>query len=193
MALAVMLAGGCFAPAIEPFEMPGGGDEEPSIPAEASLGPVKHVFADFPSCREIQQRVPGLDLVEGSQDEEKGSSRTCHFNPAESGSIFIGLEVSLYGGREDADGFQSGAERARAFFTKSAISDAERDGSVDFGAEAHWTRFIEDTCTLEVLDENAVITATYHNPRARDKDPRSSECRDGARDVARKFYAAVQP
>ncbi|SDC85575.1 hypothetical protein SAMN05216174_10510 [Actinokineospora iranica] len=43
-------------------------------------------------------------------------------------------------------------------------------------------------CTLEVLDENAFMVTGF-----RDEDPQSERCRESAREIARKIYAAVQP
>ncbi|WP_093150430.1 hypothetical protein [Saccharopolyspora antimicrobica] len=194
--MAMLFAGGCFGPAIEPFETPGGSDSSPSSPSGPPLGPVKYDFADFPGCLEIQQKLPELKMLDGSPGEDAtGSpSRVCSFMPVESGAVVIGFEARLYGGRENADGFQSGAERAKVSFSEHALSEVEEDRGVGVGSAAHWTRFVEGGgCTIQILDENAVITATYYDPPAGDFDPRSEECRGGAREVARKFYAAVQP
>jgi hypothetical protein len=44
-------------------------------------------------------------------------------------------------------------------------------------------------CGLEVLDENAVLTVL----RTSDTTINEEQCRDSVRDLAKKFYAAVQP
>ncbi|KAA5836136.1 hypothetical protein ABT337_13810 [Saccharopolyspora hirsuta] len=74
------------------------------------------------------------------------------------------------------------------------MSDVEEDSSAGIGSESRWAHFVESGgCTLEILDENAVMDTAYYDPSAGDVDPRSEGCREGAREFARKFYAAVQP
>lgn len=75
------------------------------------------------------------------------------------------------------------------------MSMMTEDTKVSLGSEARWPApgmGAGDGCKLEVLDGNAVMIFTYDSSE-KDSDPRSEQCRQGARDVAKKVHAAVHP
>ncbi|WP_143060838.1 hypothetical protein [Saccharopolyspora shandongensis] len=197
---ALMFTGGCGVPSIEPYTMPTTSDDmatiNPPRPSGPPPGPVKYAFAAFKSCQEIQQAVPDLPPpLRPQRGEELGRfSQTCTFTTSkDDGSPFIAFRVELFENRQDDFGFHSGAELAKTGFSVSVSPGDEKDGRVGIGSEAQWADpGAGVSCSIEVLDENAVMITSYNSGAGHD-DPRSEQCREGAREVAKKIYAAVQP
>jgi hypothetical protein len=181
--------GGCGVGDIAPYPTPTYSAETP--PSGLSSGPVKYAFATFKSCSEIQQKVPNLPspLAPQRSADSARLSQNCTFSASTTHIIF---EVELYENLQDA----SGPVRAMTDYNAPLLG-MEKDSSVSIGSDARWADLeAGGSCTLEILDENAVISFNYYNSsKEAQEDPasRSEKCREGAREVAKQIYAAVQP
>lgn len=185
---AMMLIVGCSA---EPVSVP-------TFSASASSGPPpgpgKYVLATFRTCEEIQRKEPELPPAPVESERGVGANQftqECEFTNKKIEGAYFTFRVVLYENTQDQHGFHSGADVARTAFINTSQSGAEKDVSVNIGADVRWVISSPDVlCKLEVLDENAILLITYQE---KGSNSRSEHCRQGARDVARKIFAAVQP
>ncbi|MBB5158843.1 hypothetical protein [Saccharopolyspora phatthalungensis] len=197
---AMMFTGGCGVPSAKPYTTPTSPYPTPTSSAGTMSsspppGPVKYAFATFKSCPEIRQKVPDLPppLKPERAEGPDRFSQTCTFTTSKDDGPFITFRVELYGNQQDVYGFHSGAELAKTGFNVNVPSGTEKESSLGIGSEARWADpGVGDSCKLEVLDENAAMITSYNSGKE-DNDPRSEQCRDGARDVAKQIYVAVQP
>lgn len=193
--VAMTLVSGCGFPSVKPYPTPTFSADATS--SSSAPGPVKYDPAVFKSCLEIQQKVPELPPpLQAGRRPQGGSGRfslECEFTTSKDndGRPYITFRVEFYDNQRDAYGFQSGAEIAKTGFDVNVPPGAEKETGVRFGSEARWTA-PGASCFLQVLDENVVMIFSYNSGK-KDNDPRSEQCREGARDIATKFYAAVQP
>jgi hypothetical protein len=188
----VALISGCSAgrvetPTLGPTATPTSTPTMP--PTEPPPGPVKYTTSELKSCPEIRQQVGG-DLPSAQPDDNQkpgsnSSSRTCTFKTAEQSVVF---SVRSWENTDDATGVESGAEHAKKWFTERTES-WEQDTGVKIGSDARWRTKSSAACALEVLDENAVLTVLRSSNTALNDE----QCRGSVRDLAKKFYAAVQP
>ncbi|MDX8032427.1 hypothetical protein SK803_19605 [Lentzea sp. BCCO 10_0856] len=181
------LAGGCTATPVPTVTF----STAPVSTTTPAPGPVKYASASFRSCPEIQQKVPGLPPALKAEPT-LGSGEfglTCTFTASKNdGTPMITLDVILYENQQNS----SGAERAKLAFTNGAQAGGVKDTGVHPGSEARWPDAgVAASCRLEFLDENAVMVTWYNSGKK--QDPRSEECRRGARDVAKQLFDAVQP
>lgn len=178
-AAALVLAGGCSVPTVQQY---------PTSTANSAPPPaLKYGLDAFATCAEIQQEAPDLPPPLAPQVSRSATRlvSTCEFTASAGTGPFVTFQVQAFGNEADS----SGTELAKTAFTAPSPSGAEKDTGIDIGAEARWPdRGAGVGCTLEVLDENAVMTFTYSS--AKNDDAR---CRESARDVTKKIYAAVQP
>ncbi|MFI6097793.1 hypothetical protein ACIA8G_19720 [Lentzea sp. NPDC051213] len=183
---AVVLASGCSAPTVQQY---------PTSPSSsAPQTTLKYNLDTFTTCAEIQQKVPDLPPPLAPQ-VSKSAARlvsTCEFTTS-AGGPHITFQVQAFGNEETSTGFHSGTELAKTAFTSTVPSGTEKDTEVDLGSEARWPDLGAGAgCRLEVLDDNAVMLFTYVSGK-KDNAPRSEQCRESARDVSKKLFAAVQP
>lgn len=151
--------------------------------------PVKYALDAFKSCPEIRQEVADLPPPLAAEPLEAADrySLTCTFTTSKNKEPLITFQVELYGDHQGV----SGAERAESGFSLGLAGAEAAD--VNLGSAARWAdRSTGASCRLEFLDENAVMITSYHSG-ATALDPRSEECRRGARDVAKRIHDAVQP
>ncbi|GAA0533404.1 hypothetical protein GCM10011581_18380 [Saccharopolyspora subtropica] len=197
---AMMFAGGC---SVEPYTMPTSSDPTPTLipgaestPSGPPPGPVKYDFATFKTCSEIQQAVPDLPPPLTPQREESASrfSQKCTFaTTSNEDKRYIAFRVELWENQRDRYGYHSAAELARIGFNATPLPGVEPETGLGFGSQAQWNESdVSRSCHLEVLDENAVMILTYYSGEE-DQDPRSEQCRESARTLARQIHAAVQP
>ncbi|WP_139190625.1 hypothetical protein [Actinokineospora iranica] len=136
----------------------------------------KYSTDTFTGCPDLQQKVPDLPspLQKENNKHGVGISLTC---------TFVGE-----GGLDER--FITFHGEVRGFTHNPGLfSGSEKDTTVNIGSDARWRPAGTDSmCTLEVLDENAFMVTGF-----RDEDPQSERCRESAREIARKIYAAVQP
>lgn len=57
------------------------------------------------------------------------------------------------------------------------------------GSDARWRAKATAACALEILDENGVLTVSRSSNTPVDEEL----CRGSVRELAKKFFAAVQP
>lgn len=185
VAAGLAIAGGCGA---EPQPVPA--SVSGTTVSSPTPDPVKYASDTFKSCPEIRQELPDLPPPLAAEPLEGADrySLTCTFTTSRNDEPMISFQVELYGNQQDA----SGAERARSGFSGTPTG-AEKDTSVDLGSEARWADpGVGASCRLEFLDGNAVMITSY-NSGAKGFDPRSEECRRGARDIAKRIYETVRP
>ncbi|MBP2471623.1 hypothetical protein JOF53_000495 [Crossiella equi] len=181
-----------------------GGPPIPEMPkpvftsATSPHGPVRYPFTAFPTCEEIGQRIP--ELAPSSRPSRVDSpgqlSQECEYRDPEDadGVPVVYLRIRLYNNVQDLSGFSSGAEVAKQLFDAERPPDAERDTGVGIGTEVLWAEpDAAGNCGLGILDENAVLRLWYRPGTAAKVDPRSAQCREPARAIARKLHSAVQP
>lgn len=186
---AMVLAGGCSVPT----------DLEYSSPTSSSAPRpmLKYSLDAFMTCAEIQQKVPDLPPPLPSK-VSKSAGRLlsdCEFTTSKNGGPYITFQIQTYGDVEDSTGFHSGIEIAKTGFNSTVLPGEETETKINLGSEARWLEAgvgMSDSCRLQVLDENAAMKFTYNSGK-RDNNARSEQCRESARDVTRKVFAAVQP
>ncbi|XVS67973.1 hypothetical protein ACQPYE_18585 [Actinosynnema sp. CA-299493] len=185
LVLTGVVAAGCGAEPGPPTTS-GSGTTTNSSPASE---PVKYAFDAFKSCPEIRQEVGDLPPPLPAEPLEAADrySLTCTFTTSKNNQPLITFQVELYGDHEGVPG----ADRAASGFSLGPAGAEATD--VDLGSAARWAdRSTGASCRLEFLDENAVMITSYHSG-ATALDPRSEECRRGARDFAKRIHDAVQP
>ncbi|MGW1680467.1 hypothetical protein [Saccharopolyspora sp. NPDC002376] len=201
LAVGMMFTGGCGGSSLEPYPMPTFSDGTTAInpprPSGPPPGPVKYAFASFKTCQEIQQEIPGLppslDPQRSDGSDPYRFSQACTFTENKDDGPLIGFRVELWENRQDEFGSYSGADLAKSGSGADVPLGGEWDSSVGIGSEARWTApGSSDSCELLVRDENALMI-TYYDHRIGDNDSQTEQCRAGARDVARRIFAAVQP
>lgn len=192
MAAAMVVVGGCSAKRVEtptfgstptvtttPF---------PSVPT-GPVAPAKYTKATLKSCLDIKQEVGGdLPSAEPGKDQDLGShssSRSCTFRAPEHSVV---LSIRSWSNTDDATGVRAGAEYAGKDFNERS-KDWEKASGVNLGSDARWRAKHPTACGLEVLDENAVLTVIRNSETAIDEE----QCRTAVRELAKKFFAAVQP
>jgi hypothetical protein len=192
VAAAVVLVGGCSAQRVEP---PTFGPAPtvtttafPTLPT-GPVAPAKYTKAAFKSCLDVRQKVDG-DLPSPQpedhlQTDPSGSSWTCIFGTAEQTKI---LGFRSWENTDNAAGVRSGAEFAQKYFTERTKS-WQQDNGVNVGSEARWRDKSTAACALEILDENGVLIVSRANGTTLDEE----QCRGSVRELAKKFFAAVQP
>lgn len=188
---AMVLVGGCSIQRVEP---PTFGPAPtvtttpfPSLPTGLAA-PVKYTQAALKSCPEIGQRAGGLPPSQPDDDQKLGSnssSRACRFKAAEQ---TVTLSIRSWDNTDDARGVRPGAEYATKDFTERT-NGWEKDSSVNLGSDARWRTKSIAACALEILDENSVLIVSRSSGAAVDEE----QCRGSVRELAKKFYAAVQP
>ncbi|MEO6088276.1 MAG: hypothetical protein ABIQ18_34700 [Umezawaea sp.] len=180
------LASGC---SVEPIQTPTFSSSTTSTTPPPT--PVKYSATGWTSCPEIQQKLSGdlpPPLPEDKQEGPKWSLRICPFRSDDS---LVVLRIKYWETTEDITGVHSGAERAKKDFLEDGQA-REKDSSVNLGSDVRWKRDDTTGCTLEILDENAVVSAGSSNPKVL-TDGKTEQCRGPARELAKQFYAAVQP
>ncbi|MBP2471624.1 hypothetical protein JOF53_000496 [Crossiella equi] len=192
---AAALVGGCGGPPVAGIPTPVVSTTAATTPPPE---PVKYTFTDFPTCAEIRQRAPELapPLTPQRGMSPGRFSQTCEYLTSKDfdGVPTVSFRVELYDNERDSFGFHSGAEQAKRGFFATPQPQAVPDTTLGFGSAAQWAHpGASNSCELKVLDENASLHLHY-NAGTRDlPDPRSEECREPARVLARKLYAAIQP
>lgn len=146
---------------------------------------MKYTTERLKSCLDIRQQVGAeLPVAEPDNDQSAGShssSRTCTFRAPEQTTVF---SVRSWENTDDVTGVMSGGDHAQKYFTDRSAS-WEKDGGVKIGSDARWREERAPDCALEVLDENAVLVVI--------RTGEGEQCRASVRELAQKFYAAVQP
>lgn len=186
MAVAMVLVGGC---SVEPIQTPtfSSGTTSTTPPP----APVKYSTTGWKRCQEIQQKLSGdlpPPLPEDKQEGPKWSLRICPFRSDDS---LVVLSIQYWETTEDITGVHPGAERAKKDFLERGQA-REKDSSLNLGSDVRWKRDDTTGCTLEILDENAVVSVSSSNPEAL-TDGTTEKCRGPVRELAKQFYTAVQP
>ncbi|MFD5829053.1 hypothetical protein [Lentzea sp. NPDC060358] len=158
-------------------------------------------YTALPTCREVTQRVTGLPPFRFGNERPSASDMLtgCEFQRIPDWPR-VNLKASAWrdenGDISSPAGEGRGALRAREAYdvTSRPGADPADDGTagdVAVGEKAKWlTPKDRDNCTLMILDVNAVLILEY---KPADKpEPRSPECRDPLRGLAKSFYDAVQ-
>ncbi|MFI9816846.1 hypothetical protein [Saccharothrix variisporea] len=188
-AAAVVLAG-CGG-GVEPVPVPVSTSRSSTTSTTPPPAPVKYAAAGLKSCPEIQQRLqvalPPL-LPDTDQQGFGSASKVCTFRSDES---VVVLSIQYWETTKDITGVHPGAQRAEQDFVGRG-SARDKDSSVDLGSDARWRDNDTTGCTLEILDDNAVLIA-HSGSRTSLADGRNEQCRGPVRELARQFYAAVQP
>jgi hypothetical protein len=184
----VTLVGGC---SVEPIQTPTFSSSTTSTTPPPP--PVKYSTADWKGCSEVRQKLIGdlpPPLPEDKQEGPKWSTRKCPFRDDDS---LVVLSIQYWETTEDITGVHPAAERARKHFLESNRG-RERDRRIELGSDVRWRSSDKaDTgCTLEILDENAIMTA-HSGSRNSLTDASSEQCREPVRELAKQFYAAAQP
>lgn len=182
----MVLVGGC---SVEPIQTPTFTSDTTSTTPPPPL--VKYSTADWKSCAEVQQKLSGdlpPPLPEDKQEGPKWSIRTCPFR---SDDTLIVLRIQYWETTDDVTGVRTGAERAEKEFLDRGQA-REKDSSVNLGSDARWKRDDTNGCTLDILDENAVVSASSSNRKTLTAG-NNEQCHGPVRELAKQFYAAVQP
>jgi len=186
MTTVMVLAGGC---GVEPIQRPTFSSSTTSTTPPPT--PVKYSATDWKSCPEVQQKLSG-DLPppqrEDKQEGFKRSLRTCSFR---SDDTVVVLSIQYWETTEDIIGVHPGAERAKKDFLERE-QGREKDRSLNVGSDVRWRQGDTTDCTLEILDENAVVSVGSSDPKAF-SEGNAEQCRGPARELAKQFYAAIQP
>lgn len=186
-AAAMVLAGGCSVPTVQQYPT--------STSSSAPQPTLKYDVDAFTTCADIQQKAPDLPPLL-APEVSKSATRlvsTCEFTTSTGTGPYITFQVQAFGNEENSAGLHSGTELAKTAFNAPSSSGAEKDTKINLGSAARWPdRGVGVGCRLEVLDENAVMVFTYSSGKKND-NPRSEQCRESARDVTKKIFAAVQP
>jgi hypothetical protein len=183
----VVLAGGCNVKPIQPIQTP---TFSPSTTSTTPPPPVKYSATGWKGCSDIQEKLSDLPPLRREDKPEgfKWSGRSCNFK---SGDSSIVLYIQYWETTEDINGVHPGAERAKKDF-REPENAGEKDSSVHLGSDVRWKPDDTTGCTLEILDENAVVSADSGNGKFV-TDGNIEQCRGPVRELARQFYAAVQP
>ncbi|WP_394614876.1 hypothetical protein JNUCC0626_34255 [Lentzea sp. JNUCC 0626] len=148
---------------------------------------MKYTAENRKTCLNIQQEVgpelptPQPDL--GSPPGPYTSAKDCVFKAADQAVLFA---VRSWENTDDVTGAKSGNDRAKKYFT-DRTEGWDRDSSTNVGSEARWRETRASACALEALDENAVLTVALTG------GAEGEQCRATVRDLAKRFYAAMQP
>lgn len=185
IAAAMVLVGGC---GVEPVQAPTSGSSTTTTPPPP---PVKYSTTGWKGCPEIQRELSGDLPPPMPEDEQEGPDWSLRICPFRSDDSLVVLSIQYWETAEDITGVHPGAERARKEFLERGQA-REEDSSLDLGSDVRWKRDDTTGCTLEILDENAVVSASSGNPKA-PADGKTEQCRERARELAKQFYAAVQP
>ncbi|GLY48384.1 hypothetical protein [Lentzea sp. NBRC 102530] len=184
-----VLFAGCSAKRVETPEFDSASTpvSTPSMKPGGSATPVKYTAENTRSCADVRQQV-GADLPDpqpdGDQQPGAGSwARTCTYKTAEQAVVFA---IRSWENTDDATGFTSGNDNAKRYFA-DRTSSWEKDGGVGIGSDARWREPRASACALEALDENAVLTVALTG------GAEGEQCRTAVRELAKKFYAAMQP
>jgi hypothetical protein len=163
--------------------------------------PVQAKYKALPTCRQVTDKVTGLPPFRSGNEKPSASDMLtgCEFQRIPDWPR-VNLQVSAW--RDDVGdisypaGAGRGGLKAREAYGASSKpgSDPADDGTaedVQVGEKAKWlTPKDNGSCTLMILDENAVPSLEY---KPADKPaPRSQECRGPLRELAKSFYEAVQ-
>jgi hypothetical protein len=187
MAAAVVLAG-CGVETVG-TPAPASGSSTTSTPPPAPA--VKYVTSGLKSCPEIRQKLDVALPPALPEDNQRGpgsAERICAFRSDES---VVVLSIRYWETTEDITGVHPGVERAEKDFLERGRT-RDQDSGVGLGSDARWRDNDTTGCTLEILDDNAVLTA-HSGSRTSTTDGRNEQCRGPVRELARQFYAAVQP
>ncbi|MET8759683.1 hypothetical protein [Lentzea sp. NPDC004782] len=182
----VTLLGGC---SVEPIQTPAFSSSTTSTTPPPP--PDKYSTSDWKSCSEVRQKLASdlpPPLPDDKQEGPKWSMRICPFRDDDSLVVF---RIQYWDTTADITGVHTGAERAKKEFLDRGPA-RERDNSVNLGSDARWKRDDTNGCTLEILDENAVISAGSSN-RKTPTPGNNEQCRGLVRKLAKQFFAAVQP
>ncbi|MEV6240700.1 hypothetical protein [Lentzea sp. NPDC051838] len=191
VAVTMVLIGGCSTQRVEsPTFGPTPTVTTTALPTAPTnpAGPAKYVTATVKSCAEIGQGTGGR--LSPQPDDGRGlgsnsSARSCTVKAADQTEVF---NIRSWDNTDDATGVRSGAEHAEKYFM-DRTKTWERDTSVNIGSDARWRAKSTTACTLEVLDGNGVLTVG----RVSDTSVDQELCRAAVRDLAKKFFVAVQP
>ncbi|WP_143115938.1 hypothetical protein [Lentzea xinjiangensis] len=96
--------------------------------------------------------------------------------------------MRLWENTDDITGIRSGTDYAEKYFTERTGS-WEQDSGVRLGSDARWRTAHAAACSLEILDANGVMIVTHTDDTTIDE----KQCRASVRELAKKFFAAVQP
>ncbi|MFD4669556.1 hypothetical protein ACFWNN_07460 [Lentzea sp. NPDC058450] len=178
----------------------GGGPSVKPPPATTPAAPAKVKYEALLTCAQVTQQVAGLPPFRTGNEKPSLSDLLtgCEFQRIPDWPR-INLQASAW--RNDPDSTYPpatgrGRGKARDAFDAPARpgSDPADDGAADVGVgeQAKWlTPKDTDSCTLMILDDNAVLT--LQNKPADKPQPRSDECRGPLREFAKSFYASLQP
>ncbi|MEV6238146.1 hypothetical protein [Lentzea sp. NPDC051838] len=186
ISMATALVSGCGA---EPIQTPTSGSSSTSTTPPPP--PVKYSTSGWKGCTEVRQQLTGdlpPPLPEDRQEGPKWSLRICPFR---SDDTLVVLRLQYWETTDDITGVHSGAERAKKEFLDRGPT-RDKDSGVSLGSDARWKSDDSNGCTLEILDENAVVSASSSNrktPSAGDNE----QCHGPVRELVKQFYAAVQP
>lgn len=186
VAATLVLAGGC---SVKPVQTPtfSSSTTTTTPPPE----PVKYSVGNWKGCQEARQQLSDNlppALPDDKQDGPKWSTRVCPFRNDDS---VVVLSIQYWETTEDITGIQPGAERAKKDFLDRGAA-REKDTGVTVGSDARWKREDSNGCTIEILDENAIVSAGSSNNKV--PTPGNNEqCRGPVRELAKQFFAAVQP
>lgn len=186
MTVAMLLVGGC---GVEPIQTPTFSSSTTSTTPPPA--PVKYSSAGLKSCPDIQQTVSAAlppPMPEDNQQGPKWSVKKCAFRSDDS---LVVLSIQYWETTDDITGIHTGTERAKKDFL-DGMQGNEKDRAVGFGSDARWRDNDTTGCTLEILDENAVLTA-HSGPRKTIVNGDIEQCRGRVRELAKQFYTAVQP
>lgn len=188
----VVLAAATLAPAgcsVEPVQIPTSGSSTTTTTPPPK--PVKYSVGDRTGCQDVRQQLSAdlpPALPDDKQDGPKWSTRICPFRNDDS---LVVLKIQYWETTEDVTGVQPGAKRAEEDFLRRGAA-REKDTSLTVGSDARWKREDANGCTIEILDENAVLTAGHSNNKTLTPG-NTEECRTPMRTLAKQFFTAVQP
>ncbi|XVV04499.1 hypothetical protein ACQPW3_03520 [Actinosynnema sp. CA-248983] len=186
VAAAMVLVGGC---GVEPVQVPTSSSSTTSTTPPPA--PDKYSTAGLRSCPEIQQKMSGDLPPPLPEDNQKGPTWSQRICPFRSEDTLVVLRIQYWETAEDITGTHLGSERARKDFLERGQS-REKDQSLNLGSDARWKREVTTGCTLEILDENAVVSAHSGSTKTL-VDGDDEQCHGPVRELAKQFYAAVQP
>ncbi|WP_191300197.1 hypothetical protein [Lentzea cavernae] len=158
-------------------------------------------YKALPTCQQVADKVTGLPPFRSGNEKPSASDMLtgCEFQRIPDWPR-VNLQVSAW--RDDVGdisypaGAGRGALKAREAYDALSKpgSDPADDGTAEdvrVGEKAKWlTPKDNGSCTLMILDQNAVLLLEY---KPADKTaPRSLECREPLRELAKSFYDVVQ-
>ncbi|MGW4208003.1 hypothetical protein ACWEIJ_08435 [Lentzea sp. NPDC004789] len=181
---ATVFVGGCTS---KPVETPTFSD----VPTTTSSpAPVKYHQAALKSCSEIGQETGDLPPAQPNDDQKLGSNssaRTCRFRGADHS---VTLSIRSWDDTEDIRGARPAAEYAKDYFADRTQA-WEKDIGANLGSDARWRTKSPAACALEILDQNGVLTVANSSNSSTGFD--EQQCRTTVRELAKKFFGAVQP